>query len=68
MFCFAFLFLSGAMWKNILSDMYAQQRLKSAWASMQSDQSLHCPHEETASLAIQDMPRKILIRLHEHAG
>ena len=24
----------------------AQQRLRSAWASAQSDQSLHCPHEE----------------------
>ena len=25
----------------------AQQRLRSAWAFAQSDQSLHCPHEET---------------------
>ena len=25
----------------------AQQRLRSAWASAQSDQSLRCPHEET---------------------
>ena len=25
----------------------AQRRLRSAWASAQSDQSLHCPHEET---------------------
>ena len=25
----------------------AQQRLRSAWASAQSDQSLHCPHEES---------------------
>ena len=24
-----------------------QRRLRSAWASSQSDQSLHCPHEET---------------------
>ena len=24
-----------------------QRRLRSAWASAQSDQSLHCPHEET---------------------
>ena len=24
----------------------AQRRLRSAWASAQSDQSLHCPHEE----------------------
>ena len=27
--------------------MCAQRRLRSAWASTQSDQSLHCPHEET---------------------
>ena len=25
----------------------AQRRLRSAWASAQSDQSLRCPHEET---------------------
>ena len=25
----------------------AQRRLKSAWASVQSDQSLRCPHEES---------------------
>ena len=24
----------------------AQRRLRSAWASAQSDQSLHCPHKE----------------------
>ena len=27
--------------------MCAQRRLRSAWASAQSDKSLHCPHEET---------------------
>ena len=27
--------------------VYAQQRLRSAWASTQSDQSLRCPHEES---------------------
>ena len=27
--------------------VYAQQRLRSAWASAQSDQSLHCPNEES---------------------
>ena len=31
--------------------MCAQRRLRSAWASTQSDQSLRCPHEETLSLA-----------------
>ena len=25
----------------------AQRRLRSAWASTQSDQNLRCPHEET---------------------
>ena len=33
--------------KNIPSDMCAQQRLGSACAYAQSDQSLYCPHEET---------------------
>ena len=27
--------------------LYAQRRLGSAWASAQSDQRLHCPHEES---------------------
>ena len=35
----------------------AQRRLRSAWASAQSDQSLHCPHEEkTGSLATHWAP------------
>ena len=34
--------------------MFAQRRLKSAWAFAKSDQSLRCPHEETGSLAIQN--------------
>ena len=29
-------------WQNQQNDMRAQQRLRSAWASAQSDQSLHC--------------------------
>ena len=29
------------------TDLCAQQRLRSAWAFAQSDQSLHCPYEET---------------------
>ena len=29
--------------------LYAQWRLRSAWASTQSDQSLRCPHEERLS-------------------
>ena len=27
--------------------VFSQRRLRSAWASAQSDQSLLCPHEET---------------------
>ena len=34
-------------WQNQQTDLCAQQRLGSAWASTQSDQSLHYPHEET---------------------
>ena len=33
--------------QNQQNDLWAQQRLRSAWASAQSDQSLCCPHEET---------------------
>ena len=35
----------AASWQNQQNGMCAQQRLRSAWASTQSDQSLHCPHE-----------------------
>ena len=34
-------------WQNQQSGMCAQWRLRSAWASAQSDQSLRCPHEES---------------------
>ena len=42
----------------------AQRRLRSAWASAQSDQSLRCPHEESLGpyLPIR-RPAKTLIRL-----
>ena len=33
--------------KTNKNGMCTQQRLTSAWASAQSDQSLHCPHEES---------------------
>ena len=36
--------------------MCAQRRLKSTCASAQSDQTLQCPHEETESLAIENVP------------
>ena len=40
------LFLSCLMTKPT-KWLCAQRRLRSAWASTQSDQSLHCPHEES---------------------
>ena len=33
--------------QNQQNGMCAQQRLRSAWASAQSDQSLRCPREES---------------------
>ena len=33
--------------ENVLSDMCAQQRFRSACASALSDQNLRCPYEET---------------------
>ena len=36
-----------ASWQNQQNGMCAQQRLRSAWAFTQSDQSLHCPLEES---------------------
>ena len=42
----------------------AQRRLRSAWASAQSDQSLRCPHEETLGLKLPiERTAKTLIRL-----
>ena len=37
----------AASWHNQQSGMCAQRRLRSAWASAQSDQRLRCPHEES---------------------
>ena len=34
-------------WQNQQDGMCAQQRLRSACAFAESDQSLRCPHEET---------------------
>ena len=42
----------------------AQQRLRSAWASAQSDQSLRCPHEESLGPYLPiERTEKTLIRL-----
>ena len=46
-------------------DMYAQQRLESACASMQSDQSLYCGHESLHPWLSKMYQVKILIRLQE---
>ena len=37
----------AASWQNQQNGGCAQRRLRSAWASAQSDQSLRCPHEES---------------------
>ena len=37
--------------RYVVSDMCAKREFRSASASAQSDQSLHCPHEETALVA-----------------
>ena len=39
-------FIRVATWENVPSDLCAQRKLKSACASVQSDQSFRCPHEE----------------------
>ena len=50
--------------KNVLTDMYAQRRLKSACASAQSDQSLRRPYQESLHPWLSKVsPVKILIRL-----
>ena len=40
-------FISAGAWQNRQNDLCTQQRLRSAWASAQSDQRLRCPHEES---------------------
>ena len=37
----------AAWWQNQQNGMFAQWRLRSAWASAQSDQNLRCPYEES---------------------
>ena len=34
-------------WQNQQNGMCTQQRLRSAWATVQSDKNLRCPHEES---------------------
>ena len=55
--------------KNVPSDICTQRKLKSACASVQSDQSLCCPRKETLPSWLSKMrPVKILIRLCECGG
>ena len=57
------------MWENMHSDLCAQQKLKSSFASAQSVQSLCCLHEETLHPCISKMhPVKLLMRLQEYTG
>ena len=37
----------ASAWQNQQNDLCTQQRHRSAWASVQSAQSLRCPHKET---------------------
>ena len=43
--CDVFVHVWAAIWQKPTKWLCAQQRLRSAWASAQSDQSLRCPHE-----------------------
>ena len=47
----------AAPWQNQQNDLCTQRRLRSAWASAQSDQSLRCPHEETLSYPLSALQR-----------
>ena len=54
----------AAEWQNQQNGMCAQRRLRSAWASTQSDRSLCCPHEESLGPKLPiEHTVKTLIRL-----
>ena len=54
----------AAAWQNKQSFLCTQWRLRSAWTSAQSDQSLLCPHEVTLGLSSPtERTAKTLIRL-----
>ena len=51
------------------NDMCTQRRLRSAWASTQSAQSLRCPHEDTLSPKLPiECTAKTLIRMGKCSG
>ena len=57
------LMIKPTMW------LCAQRRLRSAWASAQSDQSLRCPHEESSCPELPtERTAKTLIRLCGYSG
>ena len=61
--------ITAASWLNQQNGMCTQQRLKSAWASAQSDQSLLCPHEESLGPQLPiERTAKTLIRLGRCPG
>ena len=54
----------AASWPKCTKWLCAQRRLRSAWVSAQSDQSLRCPHEESLGLYLPtECTAKTLIRL-----
>ena len=54
----------ATVWQNQQNDLCAQRRLRSAWASAQSDQSQHCPPEAKLSPKLPiERTAKTLIRL-----
>ena len=59
-----FKYIWATSWQNQRNGMCAQQRLRSAWASAQSYQSLRCLHEETLGPWLSlECTVKTLIRL-----
>ena len=58
-----------ASWQNQQNGNCAQRRLRSAWASAQSDQSLRCPHEQSlGSYLTIERTAKALVRLGGYPG
>ena len=54
----------AASWQNQQNDLRGQRRLRSAWASAQSDQSLRCPDEKSLGPQLLiERTGKTLIRL-----
>ena len=47
---YRFCYMWAASWQNQPNDLCAQRRLRSAWTSAQSNQSLRCPNEESVGL------------------